>query len=155
MKKLAYIIAVLVAVSGCNRVATPYKSSSIYGSWYTKSYKNINSHIVAHITTKEQFYRNGTLLSSKWFNFKNKAGNNLGEYYITKQFTFSKNNNTIKAKFIRCSTGITKPLKVNNLGYQKLYRACKTQMGSYKVTQKRYKVYGSQLMLNNKKYIRE
>ncbi len=153
MKRLAYLAIIFIAISGCHRAVAP--AGSVYGKWYSKSVKNINSNIVAKITQQEQFYQNGTLISTKWFSLKDHSGVNLGEFYITKQFKFTKKSKAIKAKFIRCSTGVTKQLKVHTSLYNELSRRCKYQIGGGRVTSKFYNVLGSRLQLGRKVYYRE
>lgn len=154
MKLSIYLIGIVIVLSGCSKGVDIKKSSDIYGSWHTNSKKVIGSKEV-DITIKEQFFKNGILLSSKWFNFKDKNSQNLGEYYITKAFRYKKEGNIIKAKFIRCSTGITKPLKSKNLGYYKLSKLCKKQPKSYKITAKRFKIINNRLYLEDKVYKRD
>jgi len=154
MKKSIYFIILTILLSGCANKHI-YKNSSIFGNWYTYSTKNINSTIKANLTIKEQFLNNNILLNTKWYNFKDIYGNDLGEFYITKLFKYEIKNNIIKAKFIRCSTAITKPLKYKNLGYLQLSKMCKLNPYSNKITLKEYKIINNTLILGNQRYKKE
>jgi hypothetical protein len=156
MKKSIYFISLLLIFGGCSSKGVGIKRVySLYGNWHTKEQKVVDNNTKADVTIKEQFFKDGRLISSKWYNFKDSSGKNLGEYYITKEFKFNKNNNIIKAKFIRCSTGITQPLKSNNLGYKELSSVCKNQSKSNKITAKEYKIVGNKLYLGNRVYTKE
>ena len=155
MRKLILFFIATLFITSCNRAPTTINQNTILGNWYTLEKKKINNHIEATITYKEQFFKNNTLLSTKWFNFKDRAGNNLGEYYITKLFTYKRDKNYIEAKFIRCSVGITSPLKYNNLGYKELYQKCQKMPKSYRVTKKAYRLLNNTLYLGNRVYYRE
>jgi len=155
MKKLIYLVSFIILIGGCaynHKLISIQKS--LYGNWFTKEQKRVDSKTTINITRKEQFFKNGKLISSKWFEVKDSSGKNLGEYYITKEFIYKKEPKYIKAKFIRCQTGITKPLK-DDFGYQALSNACKKSLGSHKTTIKAYKIIGNKLILNsnNKKII--
>jgi len=156
MKKSIYFISLLIFFIGCSNKGVEIKRVySLYGSWHTKEQKAINNNIKADITIKEQFFKDGRLISSKWYNFKDNSGKNIGEYYITKEFRFNKENNIIKAKFVRCSTGITKPLKSSNLGYKELSNMCQNQQRSNKITAKEYKIVGNKLYIGSRVYTKE
>ncbi len=155
MKRPIYLIALLLFLSSCSSKSVEIKRVySLYGSWHTKTQKQIDKNIRADITIKEQFFRDGRLISTKWFDFKDRSGRDLGEYYITKEFRFSRDNKIIKAKFIRCKTGITKPLSAKNLGYKELFNMCQRKK-SYKITAKEYKIIGNKLYIQDRVYIKE
>lgn len=123
-------------------------SNKIVGSWYALGIKKRRGALLINQTKKEVFYRNGTLISSKWFNFKDKRGRNLGEFYITKSFKWHTKGNKIVVKFNRCSTGVTKKLRAPNLGYYKLKRVCQySKKRRGKISAKRFRLKNSRTMI--------
>jgi len=155
MKVLLYMLLFGGLVVSCSREHKLISiKRSIYGSWFTKESKSLNEETEILITNKEQFFTNGVLISSKWFDFRDKSGKVLGEYYITKKFRFSIKGNQIEAKFLRCKTGISKALKIDNTGYKSLAKACRSSYGTYKRTIKRYKIVGDRLILGNQEHIK-
>ena len=157
MKIKSFLIATTIILSGCsNKIIHIQHNNSLYGSWYQKEAKDLNYNIKIDITNKEQFFKNGTLLSTKWFNFKDKkSGKNLGEYYITKLFTWqAKKGNIIEVKFKRCSTGITQKLMASGLGYEDLSQKCKQQKVTNKISKKHYQLLKENLILGSKTYKR-
>ena len=155
MKYSKYLIAIVILLNGCakNRLNLMHKNSNnLLGNWYHKEKKSLNSNVYINITNKEQFFKNGTLLSTKWFNFKSRDGKDLGEFYITKLFTWQKDSNTIKATFNRCNTSVTKKLLVDKKYYYDLSNNCKLQKHSNKATLKGYRVLMNKLILGDKLY---
>jgi len=155
--KLKIVIAVTVFTlfaSGCKQdVIRITHHNTIFGEWLSHGTKKISSTVYAKVVYREKFLIDGDLYSTKWFNFKDKQGNDLGEFYITKLFNWSRKSNKISAKFVRCQTGITKPLRANNLGYKKLKKMC--DISYYKngrVITKAYKFIGNKLLLGNRVY---
>ena len=146
--KLKYIIISSIVIFNSSFAKVPSKNSNLIGSWYSKKEKILNGKVILNITKKEQFFKNGALLSTKWFNFKTRDGKDLGEYYITKLFSWSADKKIVKARFFKCNTAITKKLKIDPLGYKKLSKQCKASNGSNKITTKSYKIIGDKLYLN-------
>jgi len=155
--KLLNIVAVgALFITGCSQdlINFNYKSS-IEGEWLSKGSKRVSNTILAKVLYKEKFLKNGDLYSSKWFNFKDSKGRDLGEFYITKLFKWNKNSNKISTKFVRCQTGITKPLKATKLGYSKLkYTCARSVYNNGRVTVKEYKLIDNKLILGNREYIK-
>ncbi len=155
MKHFFYTLVVSLLLIGCSSVTIKPETKNIYGNWFTKSQIKGDNR-VKELTKKEQFFKNGKLISSIWYNFKDGKGKSLGEYYITREFKYNIKKDTISAKFVRCSTGITKPLKVEKNEYSKLSNICKRQNIGDKISKKRYKLIDNYtLLLGDKKYKRE
>jgi len=155
--KLSILIAIFILfVTGCREnMVSVVPNNTIYGEWFSKGDKKINDNNYLKILYKEEFLKNGDLYSTKWFNIKDKNGRDLGEFYITKLFKWRVKGNQIVAKFIRCQTGITKPLKISNIGYLKLKKSC--DMSLYKngkIAVKNYKLINRKLILGNRVYSR-
>ena len=166
---MRYIIAVIVfifsiSIVGCgNRQAyqkpltKSYAANALIGSWYTYGLRYTRNNLQIKETKKEQFFRNGELLSSKWFSIKDRIGRDLGEFYITKLFTWQLRGNRVVAKFNRCDVGVVRALKAPNIGYNRLKRACQNSLKRRgKITVKRIKfINRKEIMLGDKIYRKE
>jgi len=154
LKLLNSVAICTLFISGCSQdtISTTHKPT-IYGEWLSNGAKEISSSVVAKVLYKEKFLKNGDLYSTKWFNFKDIQGRDLGEFYITKLFKWRKTPSKISTKFVRCQTGITKPLKTNNLAYLKLKKMCEISLQKNgRVTTKIYKLTGDKLLLGDRVY---
>ncbi len=158
----AFLLSLLIIGCGGNR--TYYSSASkrsaanfLVGSWYTQGVKYHRKSLQIRERRKEQFFRNGQLLSSKWFAIRDRAGRDLGEFYITKLFTWKLRGNRVIAKFQRCDVGVVRALKAPNIGYSKLKRACRYSLKRRgKITVKRIKFINTrEIMLGDKIYRKE
>ena len=158
----AFLLSLLIIGCGGNR--TYYSSASkrsaanfLVGSWYTQGVKYHRKSLQIRERRKEQFFRNGQLLSSKWFAIRDRAGRDLGEFYITKLFTWKLRGNRVVAKFQRCDVGVVRALKAPNIGYNKLKRACRYSLKRRgKTTVKRLKFINRRVIrLGNQIYYRE
>ena len=134
-----------------------YTADALVGSWYSHGIKYARNNLQISERKKEQFFRNGQLLSSKWFNIRDRAGRDLGEFYITKLFTWKLKGNRVVAKFNRCDVGIVRALKIEGATYSRLKRACQDSLKrKRRVSVKRVKfLKQSVIMLGNKLFYRE
>ena len=152
-KTLVTISASLAFFTACSNqnsslLGDLVRKNSIIGNWYTTGIKSHKGKLLVEQTRKEQFFKNGLLLSSKWFNFKDANGRDLGEYYITKSFKWHKQGNKIVVKFNRCSAGVTKELKVTNSNFNKLKNECQNSIGKKgKISTKSFKLVNSKTLL--------
>ena len=153
-KLLILTSTVSVFFAGCSynsykeKKSTASNANLVVGSWYATGIKKRKSNLLINQSKKEVFYKNGLLLSSKWFNFKDAQGRDLGEYYITKSFKWHTKGSRIIVKFNRCSVGITRTLSASNLGYYKLKRVCQNSMRRRgKISAKQFKIVDYNTML--------
>jgi len=115
-------------------------SLALIGNWYAIGGREFVNSMEVSVRKKEQFFQNGTLLSSKWFKLRAPNGANLGEFYITKLFSYKADNRHIVAKFKRCNVGVVKPLKVAYKEYSRLKRQCENSLARQgKVSIKSYR----------------
>jgi len=158
----AFLLSLLVI--GCGGHRSYYKSATksnaadlLIGSWYSHGLKYTRKSFQIRERKKEQFFRNGQLLSSKWFAIRDRAGRDLGEFYITKLFTWKLRGNRVVAKFQRCDVGVVRALKAPNIGYNKLKRECRYSLKRRgKTTVKRIKFINTrEIMLGDKIYRKE
>lgn len=134
-----------------------YMVDLLVGSWYSHDTKYTRNNLQIRERKKEQFFKNGQLLSSKWFHIRDSAGRDLGEFYITKLFTWKLQGYRVVAKFNRCDVGIVRALKIEGATYSRLKRACQDLLKREgRVTVKRVKfLERSVIMLGDKLYYRE
>lgn len=165
MKYFIILVAILlsIVIVGCSSISYKHRGmqnlqqNALCGSWYAIDSNYIRNGLQVQKTAKEQFFNNGQLLSSKWFHYRDKAGRDLGEYYVTKLFTWRKRGNRVVARFQRCSVGVTQELKAPNLGLKELKRVCQRSYAHKgRVTIKRFRfLNGNRLMLGDKIYQKE
>ena len=158
----AFLLSLLIIGCGGNRayyssVTKRSAADFLVGSWYTQGIKYHRKSLQIRERRKEQFFRNGQLLSSKWFAIRDRAGRDLGEFYITKLFTWKLRGNRVVAKFQRCDVGVVRALKAPNIGYNKLKIACRYSLKRRgKTTVKRIKFINTrEIMLGDKIYRKE
>ncbi len=156
MKYVLFTATLLIFINGCNsKIRDNIDNNTILGSWYTKDIKSLSNGIRVEILRKENFLQNGLLQSTKWIHYTSANGFDLGEFYITKLFKWRANYNSIEVRFQRCSTSITKELKIGGLGYNRLHRRCNLERVSNKITTKSYILKRDYLYLGSKKYLRD
>ncbi len=149
-------ITLIVGCSSSKKYNQNNAQSTLTGSWHTNGLRYNRNKLQILERKKEQFFRNGQLLSSKWFAFKDRSGQDLGEYYITKLFNYRVVGHKIVAKFNRCSVGIVRELKVSKEDFYRLQKRCRNSLFHRgKVTIKRFKfINHHQLIIANKIYSR-
>lgn len=159
---IAFVSTLLLSGCGSDNIyqrsnIQRHSADTLIGSWYTYGAKYIKGGYQIQEIKKEQFMRNGQLYSSKWFNLKDRVGRDLGEFYITKLFSWKFKGNRVVAKFNRCSVGISKPLKVHYAGYVQLRKACReSYKRSGRITVKHIRfIDNNRVKLGNKVYNRE
>ena len=158
----AFLLSLLVIGCGGHRgyykpATKSYAADLLVGGWYSHGVKYTRNNLQIRERKKEQFFRNGQLLSSKWFNIRDRAGRDLGEFYITKLFTWKLRGNRVVAKFNRCDVGVVRALKDPNIGYNSLKKSCQNSLKRRgKVSVKRLKFINRRVIkLGNKIYYRE